>query len=162
MLNIIKIEAYKRNNVLILIGLFVFFLILYTFLDFEGNTNYSLMTDAFGIGIVSIHIIINIVIALLSSIMVTFSIINYNLTKVEPRGSNAIPFFTFIFGLLTFGCTGCVVAFFSAIGIAFSPIILPQGNLLWKIAALLLVVLGFIWIMYSIEHTTCKPKKNKE
>ena len=161
MLNAIKIEAFKRNNILLLIGLFILFLGLYTFLDFEGNTNYSVMTETFGIAIVIIHILINILIATLSSIMVAFSIINYNLTKVEPKGSNAIPFFTFIFGLLTFGCTGCVVAFFSAVGIAFSPIILPAGNLLWKLAALGLVILGFIWIMYSIEHTKCKVKNIK-
>jgi len=162
MLSAVKIAAFKRNNILLLIGLFILFLGLYTFLDFEGNTNYSVMTDNFGLTIVLIHIMINLLIALLSAIMVGFSIINYKLTKVEPKGSNAIPFFTFIFGLLTFGCTGCVVAFFSAVGIAFSPIILPSGNLLWKIAALVLVIMGFIWIMYSIEHTKCNIKKVKE
>ncbi len=162
MLLAIKKEVLKRNNILLIIGIFIFFLGLYTFLDFEGNTNYKIMIDNFGILIVFTHIFINIIIAALSSIMVTFSIINYNLTKIEPKGSNAIPFFTFIFGLLTFGCTGCVVAFFSAVGIAFSPVILPDGNLLWKLAALGLVILGFVWIMYSIKHTTCKPKKIKE
>lgn len=162
MLNAIKIEAKKRNNIILLVGLFILFLGLYTFLDFEGNTNYIIMTESFGILIVIIHIAINIIIAILSSIMVGFSIINYNLTKVEPKGSNAIPFFTFIFGLLTFGCTGCVVAFFSAVGIAFTPIILPAGNLLWKLGALTLVILGFIWILYSIEHTKCTIKKIKE
>ena len=102
MLKAVKNEAYKRNNIILLSSLFVFFLGLYIFLDFEGNTNYNVMTETFGILVVSIHILINIAIAALSSIMVTFSIINYNLTKVEPKGSNAIPFLTFIFGLLTF------------------------------------------------------------
>jgi len=162
MLNAVKQEASKRNSILLLITLFILFLGLYTFLDFEGNTNYSIMTNNFGITVVVIHIIINIIIASLSSIMVGFSIINYNLTKVDPKGSNAIPLLTFIFGLLTFGCTGCVVAFFAAVGIAFSPIILPAGNLLWKLLALLLVIAGFIWIMYSIEHTKCKIKKVEE
>ena len=162
MLSAVKKEAFKRNNILLLVGLFILFFGLYTFLDFEGNTNYVVMTDNFGLTIVLIHIIINLLIALLSSIMVGFSIMNYNLTKVEPKGSNAIPFLTFIFGLLTFGCTGCVVAFFSAVGIAFSPIILPAGNLLWKLAALGLVIIGFLWIMYSIENTKCSIKKVKE
>ncbi len=158
MLNAVKQEALKRKNILLFIGLFFLFISLYTFLDFEGNTNYKVMTNNYGIIVVSIHIFINLVIAILSSIMVGFSMINYSLTKVEPVGSNAIPFFTFIFGLLTFGCTGCIVAFFSAIGIAFSPIILPNGNLLWKFGALGLVIIGFIWILYSIEHTKCKIK----
>ncbi len=158
MLNAVKQEALKKKNIFMFIGLFFLFIGLYTFLDFEGNTNYKVMTNNYGVIVVSIHIIINLVIALLSSIMVGFSMINYSLTKIEPVGSNAIPFFTFIFGLLTFGCTGCIVAFFSAIGIAFSPIILPNGNLLWKFGALGLVIIGFIWILYSIEHTKCKIK----
>lgn len=159
MLRAVINEAKSRTNILYLIGFFSFFFGLYVFLDFEGNTSYTVMIDDFGMFIVSIHIFINVLIAVLSSIMVLFSIINYKLTKVEPKGSNAIPFLTFVFGLLTFGCTGCVVAFFSAVGIAFSPIVLPSGNLIWKLTALLFVIIGFLWIMYSIEHTKCKIKK---
>lgn len=162
MLKSIMSEAKLRNNILFLLGAFIMFFGLYVFLDFEGNTNYSSMIDEFGLFIVSIHIFINVLIAVLSSIMVVFSIINYKLTKVEPKGSNAIPFITFIFGLLTFGCTGCVVAFLGAVGIAFSPIVLPGGNLLWKLAALGFVIIGFIWIMYSIEHSKCKIKNMGE
>ena len=158
MLLAVKDEALKRRNILMIIGLFIFFLGLYIFLDFEGNTNYSIMTDTFGLPITITHIVINIFIAVMTAIMVSFSLINYNLTKIEPKGSNAIPFFTFIFGLLTFGCTGCVVAFLTSVGIAFSPIILPNGNLIWKLVALLIVSAGFVWILYSIEHTKCKIK----
>lgn len=162
MLNAVKKEAYQRKNIILLTGLFILFFGLYTFLDFEGNTNYIIMTENFGITVVTIHILVNTGIAILSSIMVGFSIINYNLTKVEAKGSSTIPLLTFIFGILTFGCTGCVVAFLSAVGIAFSPLVLPAGNLIWKLVALLLVILGFIWIMYSIEHTKCSIKKVKE
>lgn len=158
MLKLIRSELRKTKNWILLPILFLFFLGLYIFLDFEGNTNYQLMTDKFGVGIVSIHIIINIIIAVLSSIMVTFAIINQRITKVDPKGSNAVPFLTFIFGLLTFGCTGCVVAFFTSVGIAFTPIILPAGNMLWKVLALLFVIAGFIYVMYTIEHTKCKVK----
>lgn len=158
MIALIKNELKHRKNWILLPILFLFFLGLYIFLDFEGNTNYRVMTDNFGIGIVSIHILINIIIAVLSSIMVTFAIINQRLTKIDPKGSNAIPFLTFIFGLLTFGCTGCVVAFFTSVGIAFTPIILPAGNMLWKVLALLFVIAGFIYVMYTIEHTKCKIK----
>jgi hypothetical protein len=158
MLTIIKEKAKTKNNIIMMIGLFIFFLGLYIFLDFEGNTNYENMISNFGIFVTITHISINIIIAILTSIMVSFSIINYQLTKVEPKGSNAIPFISFLFGLLTFGCTSCIVAFFAAIGIAFSPIILPNGNLVWKFAALLLVSVGFIWIMYSINTAKCKVK----
>ena len=159
MLLIIKQQAKQRNNILLMVLLFLGFFALYVFLDFEGNTNYQLMTANFGIGVTITHIVINILIAILSSIMVAFSIINYKLTKIEPKGSNAIPFLTFIFGILTFGCTSCVVAFLAAVGIAFSPLVLPNGNLLWKLGALLFVIVGFVWIMYSIQNTKCNIKK---
>jgi len=161
MLSLVILESKKRNYVILLIGLFVFFTGLYTFLDCEGNENYNVMYENFGGLVVATHIIINFMIASLSSTMVTFSIINYNLNKSEPVGSNAIPFFTFIFGILTFGCTSCVVAFLGAVGIAFSPIVLPAGNLLWKIVALLITIIGFMWIMYSIQNNKCKVKKQK-
>lgn len=159
MLTIITQQAKLKNNVFMMIGLFVLFLSLYIFLDFEGNTNYAVMTSNYGIFVTIVHIFINILIAVLSSIMVGFSIINYRLTKIEPKGSNAIPFFTFLFGLLTFGCTSCVVAFLSAIGIAFTPLVLPNGNLLWKAAALGFVVLGFVFVLYSIQNSKCKIKE---
>jgi len=162
MLTAVKLEAKKRNNILLISALFVIFFSLYTFLDFEGNTNYIVMIENFSLLIVLIHVTINIAIAILSAIMVGFSIINYRFTKVDPVGSNAIPLITFIFGILTFGCTGCVVAFLSAVGIAFSPLVLPAGNLIWKLVALLFVILGFFWIMYSIEHMKCRIKKVSE
>lgn len=158
MLPLVQQQAKTKANLILIGSLFVFFVALYVFLDFEGNTSYSFMTQQFGVGITVLHIAMNVVIAILSSIMVAFSIINFNLTKTEPVGSNAIPFVTFLFGVLTFGCTSCVVAFLGAIGIAFSPLVLPNGNLLWKFVAMLFVVVGFIWIMYSIQHTKCKIK----
>lgn len=158
MLNIIYKEQFKRKNLFILTGLFIAFFSLYVFLDFEGNGNYLLMIEEFGFGVVGIHVVINLIIGILTAIMISFSFINYNLTKKEPVGSNVIPFVTFLFGLLTFGCTSCVVAFLAAIGIAFTPLVLPFGNLYWKIAALGFVIIGFIWIMYSVEHTKCKVK----
>ena len=161
MLTMIKQEARQRKYILYGIGLFTIILALYVFLDFEGNTNYTLMIQEFGILIVTIHIIINMIIAYLTTRMLLFSAINYNINRTEPVGSNTIPFLAWFFGLMTFGCTGCVVAFFSAVGIAFTPIILPAGNMLWKVAALLLVVLGYVWIMYSINNSKCKVKKAK-
>lgn len=161
MLTLIKQDAKSKKNIYTLILIFIFFLGLYIFLDFEGNTNYSVMTENFGLPIVVLHVFINILIAVLSARMMLFSIINYRLNQSEPIGSNAIPFVTWLFGLLTFGCTGCVVAFFSSVGIAFTPIILPQGNLLWKLIALGLVIIGYIYIMYSLEHSKCQIKSKK-
>jgi hypothetical protein len=159
MLHLIWREARTSRNVLLMGLLFLFFFGLYVFLDFEGNTNYQVMTDQFGAGITAVHIGVNVIIATLTAIMVAFSIFNYRLTRQEPVGSNAIPVVTFLFGLLTFGCTSCVVAFLGAIGIAFTPLVLPNGNLLWKFAALAIVLLGFVWILYTIHNSKCKIKQ---
>ncbi|MCF7926976.1 MAG: hypothetical protein K9L74_05325 [Candidatus Izimaplasma sp.] len=159
MLNVVINKTKDSKYIWLLGGLFIFFFGLYVFLDFEGNGNYSYMAEQFGFGIVSLHIIINIIIALLTSMLVTFSIVNYKLTNTEPTGSNAIPFVTFLFGLLTFGCTSCVVAFLGAVGIAFTPLVLPNGNLLWKFIALVFVIIGFVWILYTINNAKCNIKK---
>jgi hypothetical protein len=49
MLRAVINEAKSRNNILYLIGFFIFFFGLYVFLDFEGNTNYTFMIEEFGI-----------------------------------------------------------------------------------------------------------------
>ncbi len=159
MLTLIRQELHQRQYRVLLAVLFAFFLSLYVFLDFEGAISYRVMTAEFGALVTSTHILINVIIAGLTSVMVTFSIINYKLTNIEPTGSNAIPFLSFLLGVLTFGCTSCVVAFLGAVGIAFTPLVLPNANLLWKIAALLFVALGFIWIMYTIQNSKCKIKR---
>lgn len=158
MLSLVYKDAKKISNLIMLISLSIFFFGLYIFLDFEGNGNYTNMFNNFGAFVTITHILANLLIGIMSSVMITFSIINYRFTKQEPKGNTAIPFIGFIFGLLTFGCTSCVVAFLSAVGIAFTPILLPNGNLIWKIVALVFVTIGFLWILYSIQNTKCKVK----
>jgi hypothetical protein len=157
----------KRKYQILLFSSIVFFFLLYVFLDLEQSNaytnayyiNYSGLLSEFSGTTTFIHIMINVVIAVLSGIMVTLAILNQALTNIDPKGSNAVPMLTFIFGLLTFGCTGCVVAFFTAIGIAFTPIILPNANLLWKLMALLFVVLGYIYVIHSIKNIKCDLKR---
>jgi hypothetical protein len=44
------------------------------------------------------------------------------------------------------------------VGIAFTPVILPNGNLLFKLIATVFVALGFAWILYRLHNTTCEIK----
>lgn len=156
------IEKQKETkNIAILAGAFVVVFGLYFFLDVLAHNNLTTLINELGIPLLLVHQSLNIVLAGLTSVMISFSQINLSLTKKEPMGSNAIPFFSFIFGLLTFGCAPCVITFLAAVGIAFTPIVFPMGNLLWKVILLGLILLGFIWIMISIHKTTCKPKTMK-
>ncbi|MEC9484463.1 MAG: hypothetical protein UMR38_01140 [Candidatus Izemoplasma sp.] len=158
MLQLVYKKSLKTKYIILQVALFFFFLGLYIFLDFEGNISYDTMINRFGVGITLLHISMNVIIAIASAIMVSYSIINFTFTKKEVAGSSAVPFLSFIFGILTFGCTSCVVAFLSAVGIAFTPVVLPNGNLLFKLIATLFVLLGMAWVLYSIKHTKCKIK----
>lgn len=158
MLPVIIEKQKEKKNILILLGAFVFIYGLYLFLDVLAHTNVSLLIQTLGWPLLLVHQGFNVILAGLTSVMVSFSQINLSLTKKEPLGSNAIPFLSFIFGLLTFGCAPCVITFLAAIGIAFTPIVFPMGNLMWKVILLGIVILGFMWILYSIHTTTCKPK----
>ena len=62
MLKIVALELKSRNYIILLISLFIFFFGLYVFLDFEGNTNYTVMKAEFSLFIVIVHIFINILI----------------------------------------------------------------------------------------------------
>ena len=131
---------------------------LYTFFDILAFGSYQSMVNELGTSITTVHLIINALLSLMTSFMVSMTQIKLRLTKSEPLGSTGIPTFSFVFGLLTFGCTPCVVGFLAAVGIAFTPIMLPNGNLLWKLILVLLITVGLIYILYSIEKSTCKIK----
>jgi len=161
MLSLVLNEQKKKKNIGILIGIFIFIYGLYLFLDILAFGSFAILIDELGYPLFFGHQVLNVIMASLTSTMVSLSQIKLRLTKSEPVGSNAIPFLSFIFGLLTFGCAPCVVAFFAAIGIAFTPIVFPHGNLLWKFILLALIIVGFVWILYSINKGVCKPKLKK-
>ena len=71
MLTLIKKEAKATKYILYMFGLFLVFLGLYVFLDFEGNENYNVMYENFGGLVVATHIIINFMIASLSSLLLS-------------------------------------------------------------------------------------------
>lgn len=134
---------------------------LYTFLDVLFHGSMTMMIDTLGVPLLVLHQLFNVFIALLVATMLSFSQIQLGLTKSEPAGGNAIPAFSFIFGLFTFGCAPCVVTFLGVFGIAFTPLILPFGNLLWKVVLLAFMGVGFFWVMHRIQNTTCKVKTAK-
>lgn len=162
MLTLVFQEQKKPKYVLLLAFYTLFFLGIYTTLDYLGNDTYATMIQTFGYVTLILHIVVNIIISILTGLMMSLTTINLQLTKKEPKGSNTIPMASFFLGIFTFGCTGCVVAFLAAIGISFSPMILPMANLPWKLLALLIVSIGFLYIIRSIQNTTCEIKTPTE
>lgn len=138
---------------------FVLFLGLYILID-QLNIGYTQMILDYGIYLVIGNIIINIVMAGLSAFMWNISTGLVKLTGREGKGS-FMSGFAVLFGMLTYGCTPCVIAFFSTIGITFAVATLPLAGLPYKLIGLLLLVLGFFWLKYETNHVKCKinPKE---
>lgn len=132
----------------------VFFSIIYLLLD-NLNGGYAQMANDFGSTLVVVNIVLNIVMSLLSAFMFNLSSALVDLTKKEGKGT-FMTMFSVMFGVLTYGCTSCVIAFFAVIGITFSVAVLPLAGLPYKLISLVLLMVGFIWLMREIKKSQCK------
>lgn len=135
---------------------FVLFLALYILLD-QLNIGYSEMVKDYGLYLVIGNMILNIIMAFTSAFMWNISTALVKLTGREGKGS-FMSGFAFLFGMLTYGCTPCVIAFFSTIGITFAVAALPLAGLPYKLIALVLLLIGFLWLKYETNHVKCKVK----
>lgn len=153
------IFAMQRQKKFIIRGIviFIMFIILYFMLD-RLNMDYSKMIDDYGLYLVIINILLNIIMAALSAFMWNISSGLVELTGREGKGS-FVSGFAYIFGLLTYGCTPCVIAMFSTIGLTFSIAVLPLAGLPYKFVALGLLIIGLFWLIYETNHVKCKIKK---
>ncbi|XMB85622.1 hypothetical protein RJG79_09365 [Mycoplasmatota bacterium WC44] len=149
------LELHKTRKYIVMnLVTFLVFMIIYTILDINANETYKAMIENHGIFIVFIHILINILISFVSSVVFTWSYISLSINKKDATGAN-IPIIGVVVGFLTFGCTPCVVAFLSLFGITFVPLILPNANLLWKLLVLLLVIFS-AYITIKSANKGCK------
>ncbi|MDD3129692.1 MAG: hypothetical protein PHW21_04930, partial [Candidatus Izemoplasmatales bacterium] len=133
---------------------FLLFITLYTVLDYL-NIGYGVMTEEYGIFLVIGNIFLNILMAFISAFMWNISTALVKLTGKEGKGS-FMSGLAVIFGMLTYGCTPCVIAFFSTIGITFAIAALPLAGLPYKLLALVLLIIGFFWLKYETNHVKCK------
>jgi hypothetical protein len=151
----IKLQKTKKYVIQGLL-FFSFFIIIYSLLD-SLNMSYSNMVLEYGIYLVVINIILNIVMSFLSALLMNLSTAMVELKGKEGKGSS-FGFFSVLFGVFTYGCTSCVIAFLAGIGIAFSVIALPLAGLPYKLLSLVLIVIGLMWITKEIQHGKCKVK----
>jgi hypothetical protein len=158
MLTLVLQRQKEKKFILLNIAYFMFFLGLYTVID-SFNMSYQAMNDQFGIELVVINITINVIMALLSMMMMGLTSAQFQFAGKESKGSN-MSFLSIFFGILTYGCTPCVISFFAAVGISFSVAVLPFAGLPYKFISLLLLIIGLIWVVKSIQKTTCTlPQK---
>lgn len=143
-----------KKAILSLLGYFAFFMVTYLIVD-SLNMSYQEMIRVYGLYLVVINIILNIAMSLISATMFNFSTSLVKLNGKEGKATNFANL-SILFGLLTYGCTSCVIAFFAVVGITFSVAVLPLAGLPYKIISLVLLIGGFVWLMYEIQNTKCK------
>lgn len=146
-----------KKSLLQIIVFFIIFMIIYTFID-RNNISYTEMSQTYGNYLVYTNISLNLIMSLLSALLLILSIAMATLKGKETISSN-VSFVSVFFGILTYGCTPCVIAFLGSIGIAFSVTILPLAGLPYKIISLVLILIGLVWSYYEIEHGKCKVKQ---
>jgi MFS family permease len=144
-----KTKKYLVLNVIY----FIFFFVLYTLLD-SFNLSYSTMQQTYGSWLVIINVILNLIMASLSALMLGFTSAQFDFSKKESRAYH-VSYLSLLWGVLTYGCTPCVISFFAAIGISFSVMVLPFAGLPYKLISLLVLILGFLWILRVLSKTTC-------
>lgn len=137
---------------------FALFSMIYFIVD-SLNMSYAEMTNTYGSFLTVFNIMLNVVMSFLSAFLMNLSTAMVELKGKEGKASS-FGFFSVLFGILTYGCTSCVIAFFSAVGIAFSVVALPLAGLPYKLVSLLLIVIGLVWIRHEINHASCKIPQN--
>ncbi len=149
-LSLIKTPKYIIRSA----AFFAFFMVIYIMLD-GFNMSYQQMQLDYGLYLVIINIVLNILLAGSTALLLSLSTANVALKGSDTKSSN-LGFLSVLFGVLTYGCTSCVIAFFASIGIAFSVIALPLAGLPYKLISLLLILVGLWWTKREIDHGVCK------
>ena len=139
--------------------LFVLFMVIYTVVD-GLNMSYETMAIEYSELLVGINISINVLMSLGGAALMNLSTAMVVLKGKEGKAST-FGSISVLFGILTYGCTSCVIAFFASIGIAFSVAVLPFAGLPYKLISVLLITIGLIWMYREIEHGVCKVNLSK-
>lgn len=150
----------KRKYQLQALIFFILFMIIYTVVD-SLNMSYALMKTTYGTYLVVVNISLNVIMSLASALLMHLSTSMVELKGTDGKATS-FGFLSVIFGILTYGCTSCVIAFFASIGIAFSVIALPLAGLPYKLISLALIAIGLIWMRHEIEYGKCKVNLSKE
>lgn len=117
------------------------------------NMSYAEMNTNYGLYLVILNIILNIIMAGLNSILVVSGEL-----IVKGAGSSHLGFLAMLFGMFTYGCTSCLVAFVANLGIVLSVVALPLAGFPYKLISLGLIILGFFITIHQINKG-CKLKQ---
>lgn len=147
-------QLTQRKYIFQFIMFLALFILIYTIVDYL-NMSYPEMVITYGLTLVIVNVILNMLMSSLSALLMTLSTIMVTLKGKEGK-AQSFGFFSVLFGILTYGCTSCVIAFFASVGIAFSVVVLPFAGLPYKLLSLVLIVIGIVYIRYELNNSSCK------
>ncbi|MDP2426456.1 MAG: hypothetical protein U1C51_09575 [Candidatus Izemoplasmatales bacterium] len=159
---VLSMTKQKKFRIFFLVY-FVSFVVIYLVLD-SLNGGYPKLIADFGWWLVALNLFMNVFMSAMSAYMMNLSSAYVELSGKEGKGSFATSF-AVLFGMLTYGCTTCVIAFFATIGIAFSVLVLPLAGFPYKIIAFILLIGGYFWLTSEIKKGKCKiikPQNEKD
>lgn len=159
MLSVVLQKQKERKQIVLMILFFTLFMFLYTLLD-DFNGGYNKMLEEYHLFLPIINISLNIIMSAISAFMMVMSYTFFKLSGKEGKGS-FLSGISVLFGILTYGCTSCVILFFATIGITFSVVALPLAGLPYKLVSLLIVLIGLFWLIHEIKYPKCKIKINE-
>jgi hypothetical protein len=120
------------------------------------------MMDQYGIWLVVGNVALNILMSMIAVFMINLSSALVRISGKEGKGT-FLSALSVLFGMMTYGCTPCVIAFFATIGITFSVVALPLAGLPYKLISLAILIFGGVWLLWEINRAKCKiPKENTE
>lgn len=149
-----KVVKIKDLNKFYLLTVFVIFGVIYFMLD-SLNLSYAGMAQQYGVWLVVVNVILNLAMAAISSVMLVLGDYVLREKKIKTKG-DSFGFISVIFGILTYGCTPCVISFLAVFGISFSVIALPFAGLPYKLLSLGLLFLGVFILKKELARKYCK------
>lgn len=150
------IYSLKEKKYLVQAIIYLILFIAMFFVIDNLNTSYKEMINDYGLYLVILNAFLNIVMAVLSSLLMISSEL-----IVKGFKSSGMGFLAIIFAMFTYGCAPCLIAFFANFGIIISVIALPLAGLPYKLISLALIVLGLFISIYQMNRG-CKVKIKKE
>ncbi len=130
------------------------FMLIYLIVDYL-NMPYKEMMVTYGIGLVITNVILNFMMATLSGVLLALSEGLFQAKKAMLNGEK-LSYIAVLFGLLTYGCTPCVISLFATLGITFSVMVLPMAGLPYKLISLVLIVIGIVWARTDLKRNSCE------
>lgn len=146
-----QIPNHKKQFVLFLIS----FLAINFTMDYL-NLPYTQMFQKYGLSLVVINIILNIIMSFITATTLTVSVINIKIQGKDTK-SSSLSFFSVLFAVMTYGCTSCVISFLAIFGISYSVALLPLAGLPYKLLTLVILLAALAFSRYEMNKP-CKIK----